>query len=131
MNKLNDLDKLKNDWLNSDQSFDIATAPGFEDYWEGLARFKAIYSVPKWKEFVEVIRGSVVFGKVYVAAMSDPQIAVAFTLIVSTLNAANPSEADLNFGLLGVDRILDDGDRAFIKQHLKANRLSLANFPVD
>ena len=48
---LDDLTELKARQLESDQSFELLT-PGFEEYWEGLARFKEIHNTPKWAEFV-------------------------------------------------------------------------------
>lgn len=54
---------------------------------------------PNWQGLTSKLRGTALFGKVYVAAKTDLNINVPFTLLTATLNSGNPNFNDLQFAL--------------------------------
>jgi hypothetical protein len=71
-------------------------------------------TLPNWRNLLNQVRGSAIFGKIYEAAKKSTQVQAAYTLILDTLTAVEPSTQDLFFGLselhsaMGSSLIADD-----------------------
>ncbi|MGL5922857.1 hypothetical protein, partial [Chroococcidiopsis sp.] len=98
MNKsLEELEELKIKWLDSKQTFELL-APGFEEYWEGLERFKEIHSASNQSsKFLSAIaisyfptpENSVLAGKTVQSALDETITSMAEIKAAMNLVLAN------------------------------------------
>jgi hypothetical protein len=80
---------------------------------------------PNWIKLTNSLRGTELFAKVYNEAKINPQVAVPFNLLVSTLNSVTPNLNDLTFSLREIKALMGEkltqSDIEFVNQVLADN----------
>ena len=81
--------------------------------------------LPNWRNLLSSVRGTPLFGKIYEAAKKSTQVQAAYTFILDTLTASEPSTQDLFFGLTELQTAMGASllaeDVSTINTLLKAN----------